>query len=480
MTNNQVLQNLLINNCLDENFLNIQANKLLKRGADFCDFYIQNSTSESWSLDEGIIKSGSFAINQGIGVRAICNDKTFLSYSNLLTPNVINNLVDTLFIQASNDHNNSKPNIIKNISKTPSLYTTNNPILSLDSNKKISILKTIDNIARKYDFVTNVIANLSLEYDEIHITRSDEKNVSDIRPLVHLSITIILNKNGNIEKGNSGVGGRYLLDSYSNEILTYHIHKAHQNALLKTEAISGPSGQIPVVLGNGWAGVILHEAVGHGLEGDFNRKGSSAFSDKIGQKVANENVTVIDEGCIPNRRGSLNIDDEGNQTEKTVLIENGILKGYMFDELNARLMGKKPTGNGRRESFAYNPIPRMTNTYMLGGKYSHDEIIASIKDGLYAESFEGGQVDITSGQFVFNCSIAWVIKNGKLSHPVKGCALVGNGPECLKYVSMIGNNLELDSGIGVCGKNGQSVPVGVGQPTIRIDSGLVVGGNNIS
>lgn len=479
MISEQVLQNLLINNSLDEKFLFAQAHKLLKRGADFCDFYIQNTSSESWVLDEGIIKSGSFAINQGIGIRAICYDKTFLSYSNLLNPNIINNLVDNLFIQSHDKTHKPIINATKENTKISDLYTKHNPLLNLDSVQKINLLKTIDTISRQFDYVTNVIASLSLEYDEIYIARSDEQNATDIRPLVHLNITIIINKNGCIEKGKSGVGGRYLLDSYTNEIITYHINQAYQNALLKTEAIAGPSGQMPVVLGNGWAGVILHEAVGHGLEGDFNRKGSSAFSNRIGQQVANENVTVIDEGCIPNKRGSLNIDDEGNQTKKTVLIENGILRGYMFDELNARLMSTTSTGNGRRESFACSPIPRMTNTYMLGGKYSHEEIIASVTDGIYAENFEGGQVDITSGQFVFNCSIAWVIKNGKLSHPIKGCALVGNGPECLKHVSMIGNNLELDSGVGVCGKNGQSVPVGVGQPTIRIDSGLVVGGNNI-
>jgi TldD protein len=324
--------------------------------------------------------------------------------------------------------------------------------------------------------VTNVIANLSLEHDEVCIVRSDDRIASDVRPLIHLSIIVIINNGNKTEKGYSGFGGRYLLGEITSDILALHVEKAYQQALLKCEAVAGPSGQLPVVLGNGWAGVILHEAVGHGLEGDFNRKGSSAFSNRIGQKVAHKSVTVIDEGSIPNRRGSLNIDDEGNKTQRNVLIENGVLKGYMFDELNARLMGTNSTGNGRRESFACSPIPRMTNTYMLGGKYTHEEIIASVDNGLYAESFEGGQVDITSGQFVFNANVAWVIKNGKLDYPVKGCALVGNGPECLKYVSMVGNNLELDSGIGVCGKDGQSVPVGVGQPTIRIDSGLIVGG----
>ncbi len=471
----QIEQNLLFANQIDRDLLHIQANKLLNRRVDFCDLYLQSSLSESWALDEGIIKSGSFANTQGIGIRAICGEKTFLSYSNLINPTVINQLTDNLFIKQVN--NQSVPICSDEIGNRGfSLYSIDNPVAGFSSIDKTNLLHNINNIARKLDYVTNVIANLSIEYDEIFIVRSDNKTASDIRPLVHLSISVIIEKAGNIERGSSGVGGRYSLDSYTLEILKFHIEKAHQQAILKTESIEAPKGQMPVVLGNGWAGVILHEAVGHGLEGDFNRKGTSAFSNKIGTQVASENVTIIDEGCIENRRGSLNIDDEGNQTRKNVLIENGILKGYMFDELNARLMGTRSTGNGRRESYASQPMPRMTNTYMSGGKYTHEEIIASVGEGLYAESFEGGQVDITSGQFVFNASNAWVIKNGKLAYPVKGCALVGSGPECLKYVSMVGSDLALDHGIGVCGKNGQSVPVGVGQPTIRIDQGLVVGG----
>lgn len=477
MTLANVTQNLLANNSLDIDFLNNQTKKLIKKNVDFCDLYLQCTTSESWALDEGIIKSGSFAINQGIGVRAICTEKSFLSYSNAITPKSISELVDNLFIEPSIKHS---PYLTENQQdKFLNLYTFDNSITAFQSTEKTGILKDIDTQARSLPFVTNVIANLSLEHDEIYVVRSDDRHMGDIRPLIHLSITIIINNGKKIEKGYSGLGGRYLLTELSQQKLAFHIDKAYKQALLKCEAVAAPSGQMPVILGNGWAGVILHEAVGHGLEGDFNRKGSSAFSNKIGSQVASPNVTVIDEGCIANRRGSLNIDDEGNPTQRNILIENGILKGYMFDELNARLMNTKSTGNGRRESFASNTIPRMTNTYMLQGKYTHDEIIASIENGLYAESFEGGQVDITSGQFVFNANTAWVIKNGKLSHPVKGCALVGNGPECLKYVSMVGNNLELDSGIGVCGKDGQSVPVGVGQPTIRIDSGLVVGGGHV-
>jgi len=473
MLHKQITNNLLAPNGLDNAFLENQSHKLLMKHVDFCDLYLQKSTTESFSLDEGIIKSGSFAINQGIGIRAICGDKSFLNYSNAISPNAIQNLVENIFIEPKALITNFLP---ENHAKELMLYTVANPITATANIDKISILKSIDTLTRSKPFVTNVMAGLSLEYDEICIVRSDNGTLSDIRPLVHLSITIIVTRDGKMEKGNSGTGGRYTLDKITTETLQFHINKAHNLAMLKLDAVAGPKGQMPVVLGNGWAGVILHEAVGHGLEGDFNRKGSSAFSNKIGHQVASSNVTIIDEGCIPNRRGSLNIDDEGNQTTRNVLIENGILRGYMFDELNARLMGTKSTGNGRRESFASCPMPRMTNTYMLGGSYSPNEIIESVENGIYADSFEGGQVDITSGQFVFNASIAWVIKNGKLAYPVKGCALVGNGPECLKYISMVGNDLELDPGIGICGKNGQSVPVGVGQPTMRIDNGLVVGG----
>ncbi|MBY0379889.1 MAG: metalloprotease TldD [Burkholderiales bacterium] len=471
----QIEQNLLFANNLSVGFLKQCTQKLLNKDVDFCDLYLQNATTESWSIDEDIIKSGSFAINQGIGVRAVCNDKSFLSYSSAMSASAIAEVVDNLFIETATNKveylNQKQQEII-----LANLYTKQNSICLYDSIYKTNILKQINQLGRSRSNVDNVIANLSLENDEVVIIRSDNKISSDIRPLVHISITIIVKLGQKIEKGYSGFGGRYLLEDITTELIALHVEKAYNQAILKCEAVSGPQGQLPVVLGNGWAGVILHEAVGHGLEGDFNRKGSSAFSNKIGQKVAHESVTVIDDGTIPNRRGSLNIDDEGNHTQRNILIENGILKGYMFDELNARLMGTQSTGNGRRESFACNPMPRMTNTFMLGGNHTHEEIIASIDNGLYAESFEGGQVDITSGQFVFNANMAWVIKNGKLSHPVKGCALVGSGPECLKYVSMVGNNLELDPGIGVCGKSGQSVPVGVGQPTIRIDNGLVVGG----
>lgn len=469
------LPSILTAHQLDVDFLKQQAKVLLNKKVDFCDFYFQSNTSESWALDEGIIKSGSFAINDGVGLRAICGEKTFFSYSNILTQQNIIALVDNLFTQVDTNKTLS-PSLNKDIALN-SLYTTTNPILNTNSQTKVDILNYINDYARGMPYITNVIASLSLEYDEIFIARSDDRQASDKRPLIHLSISIVVEKNGKIEKASSGLGGRYLLNNLTQLKLDEHISKAYQQALLKLEAVAAPAGQLPVVLGNGWAGIILHEAIGHGLEGDFNRKQTSAFSGKIGQMVASSVVSVVDDGTLEDRRGSLNVDDEGNATQSNTLIENGVLKGYLFDELNARLMNTCSTGNGRRESFACLPMPRMTNTYMLNGEHTPQDIIASVDDGVYADSFDGGQVDITSGQFVFNASLAWVIKNGKLAYPVKGCALVGNGPECLKYVSMVANDLALDNGIGMCGKNGQSVPVGVGQPTIRIDQGLVVGGS---
>lgn len=473
MLNQQVKQNLLYNNNFDEKFLDNQIAKMNLRKVDFADIYLQNCVSESWMLDEEIIKSGSYAINQGFSIRAACGEKTFFSYANELNEKVITNLVDNLLIQSDSgikSHYTCQSKLPKR------LYSSNNPLTALKNSSKIELLHFINQTARKNPYVVNVIASVNLEYDQVYIARSDENHFADIRPLIHLSISIIINKDGVMEKASAGGGGRYDIDYFSENLLRDYINRAYKQVLAKVDAGKCPSGQMPVVLGNGWAGIILHEAVGHGLEGDFNRKGSSAFCGKIGEQVASKDVTIIDDGCMPGKRGSLNVDDEGNPTQTNVLIENGILKGFMFDELNARLMGTKSTGNGRRESFSSIPLARMTNTYMLGGNYHPQEIIKSVEYGLFAESFEGGQVDITSGQFVFNASVAWVIKNGKLAYPVKGCALVGNGPECLQHVTMVANDMELDSGVGVCGKDGQSVPVGVGQPTIRLDGGLVVGG----
>lgn len=475
MINLEVKQSLLENNQLDSQFLDRQLSKITSYGVDFADLYLQADFSESWVLDEGIIKSGSYALNQGIGVRAVVGEQTFFNYSNALSPAAISSLIDNMFISGANGQ--SQQTFVSQLNPDiKSLYTESNPLNSFSSVDKIGLLQEINQTARKLPYVTNVIASLNLEYDQIYLVRSDTNHFSDIRPLIHMSITVIVTRDGKMERAAAGGGGRLELSYFTSEQIQQYIVKAHTQAIAKLDAVAAPRGQMPVVLGSGWAGVILHEAVGHGLEGDFNRKGSSAFSGKIGERVASSGVTVIDEGCIKDRRGSLNFDDEGNPTQKTVLIEDGILKGYMFDELNARLMGQCSTGNGRRESFASVPLPRMTNTYMQAGGYPPEEIIASIDFGLFAENFEGGQVDITSGQFVFNASVAWVIEKGKLAYPVKGCALVGSGPECLQHISMIGNNLELDSGVGVCGKDGQSIPVGVGQPTIRLDGGLIVGG----
>ena len=473
MLSHQIEHNLLHVNDLDVPFLEQMVRNLLARRVDFCDLYLQNTAMQSYTLDEQIIKSGTFSIDQGIGIRAVCGDKSFLSYSNSLNPNVIKQLVNNIFVE---------PNLHIDVPQQAhesynlhNLYTANNPILTPNTDK-INILQRINILGRQYSHVTNVVATLSLEYDEVYIINNRLNPQSDIRPLIHLSITVIVSKQGKNETGSSGTGGRVTLTILTDDVLVSHVKQAYNQAMLKLDAVAGPKGHIPVVLGNAWAGVILHEAIGHGLEGDFNRKGSSAFTNCIGQQVASKGVTIVDDGCMPNRRGSLNIDDEGNPTQKNVLIEDGILKGYLFDELNAKLMNTKSTGNGRRESFNACPMPRMTNTYMQNGSYTPEEIIASVEHGIYAENFSGGQVDITSGQFVFNANVAWVIQKGKLSYPVKGCALVGSGPECLKYISMIGNNFALDDGVGTCGKNGQSVPVGVGQPTIKIDGGLVVGG----
>lgn len=450
---------------------------LKKRGADFADIYLQKIYNQAWCLDEEIIKTGSFNVDEGVGVRAICGEKSFSSYTNIFTAPSITNIVNRLFIEKSPV---KLPNKVLNEQQHHQLYNQYNSIFATSNSAKIELLKNINADARKLQYVTNVIANLVLHFEEVAIANTDQnlngsKLITDIRPMVKLMVTIVINKDGKLEKGYAGGGGRHEFSYFSKDIVSEYINRSYQQALQKLDAQSCPQGDMPVVLGNSWAGVILHEAIGHGLEGDFNRKKTSAFAGRVGEKVASDEVTIVDNGTISGRRGSLNIDDEGNSTQNTVLIENGILKGYLFDELNARLMSVASTGNGRRQSYAYPPMPRMTNTYMLNGQYEAQEIIASVENGIYATDFAGGQVDITSGNFVFDATIAWKIENGKLVYPVKGCALVGNGPECLKYITMIGNNSSLDTGVGSCGKDGQTVPVGVGQPTLRLDGGLTVG-----
>jgi TldD protein len=362
------------------------------------------------------------------------------------------------------------------VAKSRRLYAGLDPIASMDSTAKVELLGKVERLARAKDpRVAQVMAGLASEYDVVMVARADGTLAADVRPLVRLSVTVIAEQKGRREVGSSGGGGRFGLAYFDDAQIEEYVNQAVNAALTNLEARPAPAGEMTVVLGAGWPGILLHEAIGHGLEGDFNRKGSSAFSGRIGQRVAAKGVTVLDDGTIADRRGSLNVDDEGNPSQRNVLIEDGILKGYIQDSMNARLMGVAPTGNGRRESYAHVPMPRMTNTYMLGGDKDPQEIVQSIKKGLYATNFGGGQVDITSGKFVFSASEAFWVENGKILYPVKGATLVGSGPECLKRVSMIGNDMKLDSGVGTCGKEGQSVPVGVGQPTLRLD-GLTVGG----
>lgn len=443
---------------------------------DYADLYFQYSRSEAWSLEEGIVKTGSFNIEQGVGVRAISGEKTAFSYSDTLSQEALLNAAHAVRSIARQGQHGQIPLLNARPSTRPLLYVPNDPLNSLTAPEKVALLEKVERMARAKDpQVIQVMASLGATCDTVLVAGSDGRLAADVRPLVRLSITVIAERAGRRESGSSGGGGRFDLGYFDDALLQNYVDQAVDQALINLEAKPAPAGEMPVVLGAGWPGILLHEAVGHGLEGDFNRKGSSVFSDRIGEQVASKGVTVIDDGTLTDRRGSLNIDDEGNPTQHNVLIEDGILTGYMQDMLNARLMNMPVTGNGRRESYAYLPMPRMTNTYMLNGSHHPDELIASVKKGIYAANFGGGQVDITSGKFVFSASEAWLIENGKLVHPVKGATLIGSGIEAMNQVSMIANNMALDSGVGTCGKDGQSVPVGVGMPSIRID-GLTVGG----
>jgi TldD protein len=447
---------------------------------DDADLYFQYTRSEGWSLEEGIVKTGSFSIDQGVGVRAVSGEKTAFAYSDDISEASLLDAARTVrSISAAAQTKRTKVATQK-VAKGRSLYPGVDPIASLDSTAKVKLLERVEKLARAKDpRVAQVMAGLAAEYDVVMVARADGTLAADVRPLVRLSVTVIAEATvkGVVrrEVGSGGGGGRFGLAYFDDAMLNEYVDAAVHAALTNLESRPAPAGVMTVVLGSGWPGILLHEAIGHGLEGDFNRKGSSAFSGRIGQRVAAKGVTVLDDGTIKDRRGSLNVDDEGCASQRNVLIEDGILKGYIQDSMNARLMGVKPTGNGRRESYAHIPMPRMTNTYMLGGDKEPAEIIASIKKGLYASNFGGGQVDITSGKFVFSASEAYWVENGKILYPVKGATIVGSGPECLKKVSMIGNDMKLDPGVGTCGKEGQSVPVGVGQPTLRID-GLTVGG----
>lgn len=448
---------------------------ILSHRVDYADLYFQYARSEAWSLDEGIVKSGSFNIDQGVGVRALSGEKTAFAYSDDISAAALADAAGAVRAIASAGQTARAP-LLQAQAQQAGLYLPQDPLASLSAEAKVALLERLEGFARAADpRVVQVNAGLAGEYEVILVAGSDGRLAADIRPLVRCSVSVIVEEKGAREQGSAGGGGRFDFSYFDDAVLRRYAEEAVHQAVVNLKAEAAPAGQMTVVLGAGWPGILLHEAVGHGLEGDFNRKGSSAFSGRVGERVAAAGVTVVDDGTIAQRRGSLNIDDEGNPSQRTVLIENGILKGYLQDSLNARLMGVGPTGNGRRESFAHLPLPRMTNTMMLAGAHDPQEIIASVDKGIYAANFGGGQVDITSGKFVFSMSEAYLIENGRITRPIKGATLIGNGPDVLTRVSMIGNDLRLDPGVGTCGKEGQSVPVGVGQPTLRID-GLTVGG----
>ncbi|MBX3635731.1 MAG: metalloprotease TldD [Rubrivivax sp.] len=445
---------------------------------DDADLYFQTTRHEGWSLEEGIVKSGSFSIDQGVGVRAVAGEKTAFAYSDDLSPAALMDAARTVrTIAAAGQQRRVKVGGAKpRVAGSRMLYAPTDPIATLDSAQKVALLEKVERMARAKDpRIVQVMAGLSAEFDVVLVARADGTRAADVRPLVRLNVTVIAEQDGRREVGSGGGGGRFGLGYFTDAIAQSYVDHAVNAALTNLESRPAPAGEMAVVLGPGWPGVLLHEAVGHGLEGDFNRKGSSTFAGRVGERVAAKGVTVLDDGTIADRRGSLNVDDEGHATQRSVLIEDGILRGYIQDSLNARLMGVAPTGNGRRESYAHLPMPRMTNTYMLAGDRDPAEIVASLKRGLYATNFGGGQVDITSGKFVFSASEAFWVENGRILYPVKGATIIGNGPDAMTRVSMIGRDLQLDTGVGVCGKEGQSVPVGVGQPTLRIDK-LTVGG----
>ena len=460
---------------LDRGSLDRVFGQILTHQVDYADLYFQYARAEGWSLEEGVVKSGSFHIEQGVGVRAVSGEKTAFAYSDDIHLHSLEQAAQaTRAIGRAGQ--NGRQQILRTAPPGALLYQPNDPLATLQDHEKVALLERLERFARALDpRVTQVMASLAGEYELVLVARSDGVLSADVRPLVRVSLQVIAEQGGLREQGSAGGGGRFGYGYFTDDVLQDYARHAVNQALTNLDARPAPAGGMTVVLGSGWPGILLHEAIGHGLEGDFNRKGTSAFAGRIGERVAAAGVTVLDDGTIAGRRGSLNLDDEGNPTRRTTLIEDGILKGYLQDSLNARLMGMPLTGNGRRESFAHIPLPRMTNTYMLNGNRDPAEIIASVDRGLYAVNFGGGQVDITSGKFVFSAAEAWMIENGKLTYPVKGATLIGNGPDVLTRVSMIGNDMALDPGVGVCGKEGQSVPVGVGQPTLRID-GLTVGG----
>jgi TldD protein len=477
-TNNPIeiaKQSLLTPTGLVDGDLDRALNALMKNGVDNADLYFQVTRNESWSLEDGIVKGGSYSLDQGVGVRAMAGEKTGFAYSDeLVLPALMQASEAAGAIARRGDAGRVQVAVPRSGHE---LYPPIDPISTLTEADKVQLLQDLDQVTRAIDpRVTQVVASLAGVHDVILVCSSDGVMAADVRPLVRLNVSVIVEDDGKREQGYAGGGGRvgyeYFLDG---DRPVEYAREAVRQALVNLEAGPAPAGEMIVVLGPGWPGVLLHEAIGHGLEGDFNRKGTSAFAGRIGEKVASDLCTIVDDGNMVGRRGSLNVDDEGVPTRQTTLIERGKLRCYLQDRLNARLMGTESTGNGRRQSFAHMPLPRMTNTYMLPGQSAHDEIIASVDKGIYAKNFGGGQVDITSGKFVFSASESYLIENGKLGAPIKGATLIGDGPSVLHKVSMVGDNLELDTGVGICGKDGQSVPVGVGQPTLRVD-GLTVGG----
>jgi TldD protein len=479
---NNVERELLANSEIDQSMLMDTLDSMFQRKIDLADLYFQSSSHESWMLEDGIVKEGSFNLERGVGVRAISGEKTGFAYSDDISPAALNKAADAAK-GIANAEKSARVQVFtgKKIQQSSALYQALDPLASLAQEQKITLLHEVEAHARAVDKrVKQVIVSLSGVYEKILVAASDGTYATDIRPLVRLNCSVLVEGNGKRERASAGGGARtdysyfFELENNKPRYLAY-AEEAVRQALVNLVAIDSPAGLLPVVLGAGWPGVLLHEAVGHGLEGDFNRKGSSAFSGKVGQQVTSELCTIVDDGTMANRRGSVSIDDEGTPGQYNVLIEKGVLKGYMQDKHNAGLMGVKPTGNGRRESYAHLPMPRMTNTYMLAGEHKPEDIIKSVKKGIYAPNFAGGQVDITSGKFVFTSSEAYLIENGEITSPIKGATLIGSGPEAMQKVSMVGNDLKLDAGVGVCGKDGQSVPVGVGQPTLKIDE-MTVGG----
>ncbi len=447
---------------------------LMSPGIDAADLYFQQRRRESWFLEDRLVKDGSFGVEQGVGVRAVSGEKSGFAYSDEIRLPALTAAASAARAIAHQGQSGIVRAWQRPAGRT--LYSALDPLQSLSAQQKVALLHKADAAAHAADpRVSHVMVQLAATQDTVLIAAGDGTLAGDVRPLVRLNVTVIVEHNGKREQASHGGGARVGYEFFSDAVVEGYAREAVRQALVRLEADAAPAGEMTVVLGPGWPGVLLHEAVGHGLEGDFNRKGSSTYSGRLGERVAAPGVTIVDDGSLPGRRGSLNLDDEGTPTQRNVLIEHGVLKGYMQDKLNARLMGMAPTGNARRESFAHLPMPRMTNTFMLAGPHDPQAIIASVERGLYAVNFEGGQVDITSGNFVFSAAEAYLIEQGRVTRPVKGATLIGNGPQVLQRVSMVGSDLKLDSGVGVCGKDGQSVPVGVGQPTLKVD-GLTVGG----